>query len=158
LPSVPILRTALPLALLAIAFGGCGGGGGGGGGGSSDSPKAGVEGFVAAAGKGDWKAACDRLGPAGQVSLMTELVVLKHDLVGQAEQDKFGLFKDCPSTLGRHAAGVRALISGAAPGVVQQKPGAKQATVSSPNGTWAVQLEDGPGPPTQWRVAGFPRG
>lgn len=153
---MPILTTALPLALLAAAFGGCGGGGGGGG--SADSPKAGVAAFVAAAGKGDWKAACDRLGPAGQAALKTELVVREHDLVGQAELDNFGLFKDCTSTLGRHAAGVRAVISGATPGAVQQRPDAKQATVSSPKGTWAAQLEDGPGPPTQWRVAGFPRG
>jgi hypothetical protein len=89
--------------------------------------------------------------------MQTGLVVREHDLVRQAELDEFGMFKHCPSTLQRHAPGVRALINGADPGAVQQQPGAKQATVSSPKGTWALRLEDGPGPPTQWRVAGFPR-
>jgi hypothetical protein len=88
---------------------------------------------------------------------MTELEVRQHDLIGPAEEDQFGLFKDCPTTLKRHAVGVRAAIGGAEPGAVQQRPAPKQTSVSSPKGPWGVLVEGGPAPPKQWRIAAFPR-
>ena len=155
------LISSASVALAAAALAGCGGGGGAP---APDSPKQAVAAFIGAVGHGDWKAACDRLGDDGAATLGTELAVGQHDVIGPAEQDQFGSLKDCPATLQKHAAGLRAVISGATPGAVQQRPAAKQASVSSPRPCSPPRRGPGPADPVAdsglppLRVTGGPAG
>jgi hypothetical protein len=164
---MPRCRAALLPLMLAAALAGCGDSGSGGGtpaagsakpaAGSAkpaaDSPQAAVDAFVGAVSGADWKGACARLAPEGQVELSTELG-LRHAFVPQSEQDEFGLWKDCAATLGTRAAAVRAVFSGAGPAGAERTSDAHHAIVTTPEGSWAVVVEN---PSKDWRVARFPR-
>jgi hypothetical protein len=140
-------------------LGGCGGGGSSGSssktaGGSADSPKVAVQAFIDATGKADWKTVCSRLANEGQAELGTELAVAQHARVLSSEQDSFGQWKSCESTLQKRAAATRAIFSGAGPAGAEQGRSAKRATVTSPQGNWTTTIES---PSKQWRVASFPQ-
>src|SRR4051812_11760999 len=112
-----MLRRPSLILLAAAGLAGCGGGGTAGGGTLTfaNSPKGAVQGFTAAVGKSDWKGACKLVGPQGGV----HLGILLH-VDSNTEEDQFGLLKDCPATLQRHAARLRTVVQGADPGAVQQ--------------------------------------
>lgn len=151
------MRIALPVALIALVVAGCGNSGGSAPSTTSasrDSPKAAVQAFIDAVGKGDWKTVCSRLANEGQAELTTELDVAQHAFVPPSERDQFGQWKDCAATLGKRASAVSAVFKGAGPATSAQGRTSKTAVVTTPQGSWAVTIES---PSKLWRVAGFPR-
>jgi hypothetical protein len=144
------------VALAAIAVSGCGGGdtksrppsl-------SADGPEAAVQSFIDSVSKRDWAAACSRLGDAAEVELTQQLVLRTHHVIPPAEQDQFGLFKDCRATLARRVEPTQAIFKGAGPAgaVSEGKPGS--ATVATPQGRWSVRM--GSRPPG-WRIESYPQ-
>jgi hypothetical protein len=140
-------RQAAVLLVVGALLAGCGGGGGVGV--SSDTPKGSVQSFLAAVHGSDWKAACARLSVMGRVEVSNRLAIF-----GSDELDKFGLLKDCPASLGKHADLLRQKLERTDPGATRRLA-ANAARVSSPRGEWSVDTTEKAG---EWRISGIPTG
>jgi hypothetical protein len=143
-----VARRLTPIAVVAVLLlAGCGGseGGDGGGGGGDNSPKGTVEGFLSAVDGGDWKAACGHLYKSASGDM---LILLRPD---PTEYDGFGIIKDCPATLEKHADALKAALEGTDPGAIKdQRPA--EANVETSKGNWGVVLEK-----DQWLIQFVPR-
>ena len=135
----------LPALAAAALLPGCGGGEHE----PPNTPEGAVRGFVDGVSRGDWGAACERIGTVGTGQL-TRLLPLDAD-----ELDYAGELRDCERTLDRHAADVRRLVEGAKPGAVTAQQG-DHASVASPKGEWTVLDEVVDGGTKRWVVADFP--
>lgn len=128
--------------LAALVVGGCGG--------SSappkpDSPKHTVEAFLDYVKKGDWKSACDLLDATGKAAIPGRIGV---DLT--TELDSVGQLKNCPASLAKHSARLRAAVTGDEPAATHTVRGG--ADVATKHGPWEVARE----PAKRWQIEALP--